>query len=348
MANQMLVFKNRIGLGLVRGTKVFLDRGVSTIQALRKLRKQEREIAALRAILADRDAGEDVGISPENIIWVFGSGRTGSSWLTFMMRALPNHSRWNEPLIGKLFGDLYYDKRDDARAVIRQDRKHFILGNEYREIWLSSIRSLLLNGAIARFPERAEKGYLVIKEPHGSPGAPLLMEALPESRMIFLVRDPRDVAASALDAHRKGSRPSKRRRMKRPELFEKDTRADEKPNSFVESRAKTYLRDTKFIEQAYEAHKGHKVLVRYEDLRADTLGTMKRIYSILEISVDERELDRAIEQHSWENIPEDKKGPGTIRRKATPGGWREDLTPEQVEIVERENAQILDQYYAQD
>jgi hypothetical protein len=31
------------------------------------------------------------------------------------------------------------------------------------------------------------------------------MEALPESRMIFLIRDPRDRTASALDAARKGS-----------------------------------------------------------------------------------------------------------------------------------------------
>ena len=35
-------------------------------------------------------------------------------------------------------------------------------------------------------------------------GAPLLMEALPESRMILLVRDPRDVAASTLDAAKEG------------------------------------------------------------------------------------------------------------------------------------------------
>ncbi len=42
----------------------------------------------------------------------------------------------------------------------------------------------------------------------------------PESRIVFLIRDPRDVAASALDAHGKGSRPSEWRRTKRPELFE--------------------------------------------------------------------------------------------------------------------------------
>jgi hypothetical protein len=302
---------------------------------------REQEIAALRAMIAKRDAGGDAGFRPENVVWVFGSGRTGSSWLAFMMEALPDHTRWNEPMIGYLFGHLYY-----KRGWTRQDAKHFILADGYRELWLHTVRRLLLDGATARFPERAEKGYLVIKEPHGSVGAPLLMEALPESRMIFLVRDPRDVAASKVDAHRKGSRPSKRRIAKRPELFEKGTPADERPDAFIASQAKTYLSDIELTKQAYEAHKGHKVLIRYEDLRADTLETMKRIYSSLEIPVDERELVKAIEKYAWENIPKDKKGPGTLRRKATPGGWQEDLTPEQVEIVERENAQILEQFYA--
>ena len=87
------------------------------------------------------------------------------------------------------------------------------------------------------------------------------------------------------------------------------------------------------------------MLVRYEDLRADTLGTMKRIYSALEIPMDERELAQAIEKHSWENVPEENKGPGKIRRKASPGGWREDLAPEQVRIVESKTTWILDQFY---
>jgi Sulfotransferase family len=371
----MSIFKNRISHGLARVKKVLVnrvntspperadrearqsDREVSQTnrearqelrKANRKLARQERELAALRAMLAKRvagggRAGDDRrpggAIRAENVVWVFGSGRTGSSWLTFMMGSLPDHTRWNEPRVGYLFGDLYH------RVWTRQDTKHFILGDDYEEFWLGSARGLVLDGGTARFPERAEGGYLVIKEPHGSMGAPLLMKALPESRMIFLVRDPRAVMASSLDAHKKGSRPSKRRIAKRPELFEKDTEADEQPNAFIEAQAKNYLRDIELSKQAYDAHEGRKVLVRYEDLRADTLGTMQRIYSSLEIPVDEADLVRAIETYAWENIPEEEKGPGKIRRRASSEGWREDLTPEQIAIVEEEAAPILDQFY---
>jgi hypothetical protein len=87
------------------------------------------------------------------------------------------------------------------------------------------------------------------------------------------------------------------------------------------------------------------VLVRYEDLRADTLGEMKRIYSTLEIPVDEAELAKAVERHSWENILEKEKGEGKFYRKAMPGGWRDDLTPEQVRMVEEITAPLLKEFY---
>jgi hypothetical protein len=67
------------------------------------------------------------------------------------------------------------------------------------------------------------------------------------------------------------------------------------------------------------------VLVRYEELRADTLGEMRRIYSVL--GVPEEELRRTVEKHSWENVPEEEKGEGKFYRRRTPGGWKEDLTP---------------------
>jgi hypothetical protein len=85
--------------------------------------------------------------------------------------------------------------------------------------------------------------------------------------------------------------------------------------------------------------------VRYEDLRANTLESMKRIYSALEIPVEEAELARSVEKNAWENIPAEQKGEGKFHRKAKPGGWREDLTPEQAEIVEGVAGSLLRELY---
>jgi hypothetical protein len=293
-----------------------------------QLAVKDRRIARLRNELVQKGLGEpSEGIRSENLVWIFGAGRTGSTWLARMMGELGGHTVWFEPWVGALF-DPYHLRLEDRKG------KHFILAPRYRKTWLSSIRSFVLDGAEARFPEAAGAGsYLVIKEPGGSVGAALLMEALPESRMVLLVRDPRDVAASWMDAHKEGGGKDGRRKERNL------------PHVPIDWRAEKYLQNVGEAKKAYEAHEGRKVLVKYEKLRADALGTMKRIYSELELPADERELTRAVKKHSWENIPEEEKGEGKTFRKARPGGWREDLTPEQVKTVEKITAPLLEEFY---
>ena len=280
-------------------------------------------------------AGEPCGVRPENIVWIFGTGRSGSTWLGSMMESLDGCAMWNEPLIGNLFGNFHY-----FRVGGRKSGRQYILGEPYKETWLGPMRDLVLGGAAARFPEVIGGGYLIIKEPNGSIGSPLLMEALPESRMIFLIRDPRDVVASSMDARSEGSWLSERR-----EAQSHTSKPGRNLNTYARMRANSYVQQIEKTRQAYKAHEGRKVMVRYEDLRADTLKTMRRVYAGLEIPVDEAELALSVEKHSWENIPDEEKGEGKKRRKAKPGGWREDLTPKQVEIVEDITAPLLEEFY---
>jgi Sulfotransferase family len=272
------------------------------------------------------------GVSPENMIWIFGTGRTGSTWLAAMMEEPEGHEVWFEPRVGTIF---------DPQRFQRHGGKHFILASQYKDVWLRSIRNFILDGANARFPELAG-GYLAVKEPGGSVGSGLIMEALPESGMVLLIRDPRDVVASWLDATRKGGWQTRRRGEggRRAESL-----AETKPNAFVRRHADAYLQHVGSARRAYEAHAGRKVVVRYEDLRADTLGTMKHMYSELGVSVEEARLAEAVEKHSWENIPEEEKGQGKFYRKATPEAWREDLTRRQVKTVERITAPLLEEFY---
>jgi hypothetical protein len=301
-----------------------------------RLQEREQEIAGLKQRLA-APVPRAGGVDPGNVVWIFCSNRSGSTWLSSMMGEIEGHEVWNEPLVGKLFGDLYY-----VGAAGHQKVKQYILGDYHKGSWLDSIQAFVLSEATARFPEVAERGYLIIKEPNGSIGAPLLAEAMPASRVIFLVRDPRDVAASGLDAARKGSwqfENAADRGWKREAL------ADTQPDIWVRRRAQNYVRHAGKAKEAYEAHQGPKVLLRYEELRNDTLGTMERLYSTLGIEVGGEDLGRAVEKHTWENIPEGEKGQGKFYRKATPGGWREDLTPGQVEIVEQVSAPLLKEFY---
>jgi hypothetical protein len=279
----------------------------------------------------------DTGVKPENLIWIFGSGRSGSTWLRSMMEDLDRHELWEEPMIGRLFGEFHNQApQSDLR------RPDFVMADATRKGWIGAIRNFVLDCAGYARPRLGADDYLVIKEPNGSMGAPLLMEALPESRMILLIRDPRDIVASQLDGARQGGWMYRR---KENAEWKRRALPDNDPETFVRGRSKRYLHHAGNAKKAYDAHRGPKVLIKYEELRADALGTMKRMYSALGVPVNEGELARAVRRHSWENIPEEEKGEGKFYRKATPGGWRKDLTPEQASIIEEVTAPLLEELY---
>jgi hypothetical protein len=310
-------------------------------KANRQLERKKRRIARLQKVLEAREAENarktsnvETALDPQSLIWMFGTARVGSTWLASMMDEPKGHTVWHEPLVGSLFGHFYY-----VRAAHRRGH-HAILGKP-DELRSRLIRSFVLQAAEAKFPKAKSREYLVVKEPNGSLGAPLISEAFPESRMIFLVRDPRDVVSSNLSGHAEGGwfreAYNKGRRKESP--------PPEDPDTIVKNKAEQYRDFIGKSKEAFESHKGPKVLVRYEELRADTSDTMMRIYSTLGIPVDQEQVARAVEKHAWENIPEEKKGEGKFYRKATPGGWKEDLTPEQARIVEEITAPLLKEFY---
>jgi sulfotransferase family protein len=290
----------------------------------RALRAKDATIARLRDELQRERAGRDAA-DGSRIIWIFCAGRTGSTWLGRMLGELGG--MWDEPAVGALFGEFFYERFPQRRGA------RFLMAARYRNAWLPGIRDLVLRGAAARWDG---DGYLTIKEPHGAIGAPLLVDALPESRVVVLVRDPRDVIASAYDGGRTGNWGGARR----PEWMRSDRRPE-----WVLLRARAYLWDIQAAVQAYEMSSSPRAIVRYEDLRADTLGELRRLRDELRLDVEDEPLASAAERYAWENVPDEEKGPGRIFRKASPGSWEEDLTPEQVRTVEREARPVLDAFY---
>src|SRR5215210_3056696 len=208
-----------------------------------QLAAKDREISRLRARIAAGDATAG-GIPPEHLIWVFGVARTGSSWLGAMMGDLDDYATWYEPYVGDVFGYAHYMRAGEQQ----RGREDYILGDPYRGAWIHSLRTFVLEGAEARFPELGENGFLVVKEPNGSVGAPLLVEALPESRVILLVRDPRNVVASLLAAQKAGSWGAS-----------EDALADTDPEEFVRQRARMYEASFGKAWEAYGAHRWPKV-----------------------------------------------------------------------------------------
>jgi hypothetical protein len=113
---------------------------------------------------------------------------------------------------------------------------------------------------------------------------------------------------------------------------------------YLKALSRQYVRQMGNGKKAFDDHEGCKIMVKYDDLRTDTLATMRALCAALELPVDEKRLTEVVEKHSWENIPQRERGEGKFYRKAASGGWREDLTPEQARIVEDITAPLIEEF----
>jgi hypothetical protein len=284
----------------------------------------------------DFKGGEQArSVNPENMVWIFCTARSGSTWLRSMLDDLVDGEVWEEPKVGRLFGEFYSRAKQTQRG-----RVNYVLGDPTREAWTEALREFVLRTAWASHPSVTPERYLIVKEPGGAVGAPLLMAALPESRMVLLVRDPRDFAASVLDATRKDGWMQEGM----DDWARRDLSSERDVLRYLRALSKQYMRQMSNGKKAFDSHGGRKVLLRYDDLRADTLGTMRQLCAELAISFDEQELSRVVSKHSWEKVPERERGAGKFYRKATPRGWKEDLTPEQARVVEDITAPLIEEF----
>jgi Sulfotransferase family len=275
------------------------------------------------------------------LVWVFGSPRSGSTWL---LQLLGDHEAIvpiNEPLIGWYLGPFMCDlpamsaeQLDTSNFTLRRIQKGnrpSFFAEEFADVWMPGLATMMrerFHAHAARYPAARplSRTWVVIKEPNGSQSADLIMRALPRSRLLFLLRDGRDVVDSELAANSKGSWVGRE--------FPGSAGVDDRVEFVVQS-AKKWLWRTEVVEAAYAAHHGPKHMVRYEDLRADPTTHMRRLFDWLEVDIGDSELAAMIEKRAFEALPSEVRGPDQFFRAAKPGGWRDNLNGAEQEALER-------------
>jgi hypothetical protein len=83
-----------------------------------------------------------------------------------MMGDMAGGRLWNEPLVGKLFGDFHSGARPKSLRS-----KNFVMADAHTQAWLEGIRLFVSLVAHSRFPCAEEGEWIVVKEPNGSIGA---------------------------------------------------------------------------------------------------------------------------------------------------------------------------------
>lgn len=280
-------------------------------------------------------SGSDLSRDISNrLVWMLGSPRTGSTWLMQLFAEIPEISVIDESYI-----PLHLVPIDHALAEgeyfqegPRAEDPHYFFARRYLPELFPELRSLFMRGLLRQLEElgqNTDPRWIVIKEPNGSHASDSLMSLFPESRLLFLVRDGRDVIDSLIDA------------MLSRDSWWQQSQASDEPRivsermAFINHHAKLWLQRTQSTQRAFAAlPERQRYQVVYEDLLADTTPEFTAMLEWLGMDVPAEAIRAAVEKRSFAAIPDSQKGPGKRARSANPGQWKERLRPGEIDLVE--------------
>lgn len=268
-----------------------------------------------------------------SLCWIFGSSRSGSSWLLRMLSDLDRVVPIDDPHLGHHLGvwrpiPLAWATEEEPPELrtlpdFKRRRDDYFFSDRYRDSWLPALRALIETRFGAQADEVArERGIrdpiMVVKEP-ASHVADWLLEIFPASKMIFLLRDGRDVVDSWLDAYSEGSWATEEGAY--PLSSERGREA------LIRWQASVWLRRTEVVQRAYATHDPERrVMVRYEKLRRHPEPELRRICGLLGAEPTAERLDEIVSRSSFDRVPREHRGAGREIRRAEPGGWRETMS----------------------
>jgi hypothetical protein len=284
----------------------------------------------------------------ERLNWIFGSSRSGSTWLLRMLSDFDGVVGVDDPHLGHHLGvwrpiPLAWAAAEEAPPELttlldlKAEEPGYFFAERYRDSWWEPLRTLI----VSRFEAQAEEARgaapgppsFVVKEP-GSHAAPLLAELFPDSKLIFLLRDGRDVVDSWLDGYRHGSWAIPGGAF---------PVSDEGRLPLIRWLSAVWVYRSRAVRRAYETRpEGSRLLIRYEALRERTVETLEGVCGVL--GFDSAKAAEVADRHRFERVPRQARGPRRIVRAASPGSWRENLSTAEQDAMHEALGPALEEF----
>jgi len=289
----------------------------------------------------------------ERLTWIFGSSRSGSTWLLRMLSDFERVVPIDDPHLGHHLGvwrpiPLAWAAAEEppekltTLLELKAEEPGYFFADRYRESWWEPLRTLICS----RFEAQAEgvpgagrrAPVYVVKEP-GSHAAPLLLDLFPSSKVVFLLRDGRDVVDSWLDGYRDGSWAI-------PGGAFPVSEKGRVP--LIRWLSAVWVVRSRAVQRAFDSLPPEsRLLVRYETLREQTADTLRAVCAMLGLGAEH--AAEVAERHRFERVPARQRGPRREVRAASPGSWRENLSPAEQEAMHEALGPALEEFgYASD
>jgi Sulfotransferase family len=282
-----------------------------------------------------------------SLAWIFGSSRSGSTWLLKMLSDLEGVVPVDDPHLGHHLGvwrpiPLAWAACDDPPELstlldVKAEEPGYFFAERHRDAWQEPLRELIG----ARFEAQASEvgiadpaaARFVVKEP-GSHVAPFLAELFPSSKVIFLLRDGRDVVDSWLDAYSEGSWAIPGGAF---------PVSEEGRIPLIKWLSAVWTYRSRAVKRAYDSRDpADRIQIRYEDLRDETEAWMTRICEM--IGIDTARVPEVVEGHRFEKLPREARGRRSFTRQARPGGWRDNLSAAEQEAMHEALGDALEEF----
>ena len=282
------------------------------------------------------DRNSLVGERGERLAWIFGSSRSGSTWLLRMLSQLRSVVPIDDPHIGHHLGvwrpiPLAWATAEELPELktlsdYKRDKRDYFFSDRYRETWEPALRDLLRARFDAQAAEdaaarRIDDPLVVVKEP-ASHVSDVLLGIFPGSKLVWLLRDGRDVVDSWLDAYREGTWATEGGAY---------PVSEEGRLAMIRWQSSVWLRRTEVMQRTFDAlEPSHRLLVRYEDLREHPGVALERICELFGIEEEPERIYAVANANLYERVPVGERGEGREIRRAAPGGWTESMSADEV------------------
>jgi len=296
-----------------------------------RLIKRLRSKGLLRPALAEGAARLVKPRWDRRPVFIMGPPSSGSTWLGALLGGMPGRVFYHEnKLTNGRSGRALVAVDRYARFIPRRLLHASFEVIQRGHLWTLDIHTASLRGRSENL-EPENLGPLDLTRPHETSAdldivdtagghlflATLLRRAYPHATFIFLIRDPRDVIASLTLRKRFGHRRD------------------------WAGWAQGYMD----LYRAFERVEGHDqiLVVRYEDLLADTFGELTRILEWSGLPVDDDVLKATVERNDAATVRASSRPRGNLDA-ARAGGWRDELPAEQVAEIDAMCAPLIDRW----